>query len=265
MIFIILWLFLFFFSLVICELETKASPERLSAYLIWGAAQKKAEISYRNSTCTWLRGFLFIYLFSYLRKRISNKSKFRRRQQFTNQLGIGIENWEYNEMTSKATVLGVFVGPKLCKSRGDQREAATAAADAEIWNWLMQTLTDWLTDWHIDTWCWMDAEWMLNGCWMLSVARPFALCRKPNKMKVKNCVHVNTSHISVMPRNRTTNRLAPPVTTSFSRSLFLSLSRNAFLTFYWLSRQLTVATGNRRAATVTHTMQPCCIPRNANI
>lgn len=88
------------FFLVICELETKASPERLSAYLIWGAAQKKAEISYRNSTCTWLRGFfLFIYLFSYLRKRISNKSKFRRRQQFTNQLGIGIENWEYNETT----------------------------------------------------------------------------------------------------------------------------------------------------------------------
>lgn len=248
--------------------KPKWAPSALA--LIWfGARPKRRQRSRIEIRLALGRGFfLFIYLFSYLRKRISNKSKFRRRQQFTNQLGIGIENWEYNETTSKATVLGVFVGPKLCKSRGDQREAATAA-DAEIWNWLMQTLTDWLTDWHIDTWCWMDAEWMLNGCWMLSMARPFALCRKPNKMKVKNCVHVNTSHISVMPRNRTTNRLAPPVTTSFSRSLFLSFSlsfsRNAFLTFYWLSRQLTVATGNRRAATVTHTMQPCCIPRNANI
>lgn len=74
----------------------------------------------------------------------------------------------------------------------------------------IEWLTDWLTHWH-----------MMLGCWM-SVARPFALCRKrcrwPNKMKVKNCVHVNTSHISVMPRNRTTNRLAPPVSTSFSLS-----------------------------------------------
>lgn len=89
----------------------------------------------------------------------------------------------------------------------------------------------------------------MSGCWMLSVARPFALCRKrcrwPNKMKVKNCVHVNTSHISVMPRNRTTNRLAPPVSTSFSSvspPLTCNWLCNAFLTFYWLSRQLAVAT-----------------------
>lgn len=118
---------------MICELETKASPERLSAYLIWGAAQKKAEISYRNSTCTWLRGF-FIYLFIYFHICVNVFQ--------TNQNSDGASNlqtnWELElrignttRRRGKATVLGVFVGPKLCKSRGDQREAATAA-DAEI-------------------------------------------------------------------------------------------------------------------------------------
>lgn len=121
------------FFLVICELETKASPERLSAYLIWGAAQMKAEISYRNSTCTWLRGFFYLFIYFHICVNVFQ----------TNQNSDGASNlqtnWELElrignttRRRGKATVLGVFVGPKLCKSRGDQREAARTAADAEI-------------------------------------------------------------------------------------------------------------------------------------
>lgn len=112
-------------------------------------------------------------------------------------------------------------------------------------------LTDWLTHWHMMLY--------VAGNDGASSSPPFALCRKrwrwPNKMKVKNCVHVNTSYISVMPRNRTTNRLAPPVTTSFRLThsppscLLPAAFSNAFLTFYWLSRQLAAISGNWQLVT----------------
>lgn len=92
-------------------------------------------------------------------------------------------------------------------------------------------------------------------------------------MKVKNCVHVNTSHISVMPRNQPTQSQAVGASVGLSVGPFVGQSlspsvtqclvfcpcsasdydydsgsdsesdsglfclRNAFLTFYWLKRQ----------------------------
>lgn len=142
--------------------KPKRAPSALA--LIWFGARPKR----RQRSCIEIRlvlGWGVFYLFIYFHICVNVFQ--------TNQNSDGASNlqtnWELElrignttRRRDKATVLGVFVGPKLCKSRGDQREAARAAADAEIWNWLMQTLTDWLTDWHIDTWCWMDAEWMLN-------------------------------------------------------------------------------------------------------
>jgi len=141
--------------------------------------------------------------------------------------------------------MGAFVG-KLCKS------VFQAIKDLAICGAKTYANTDWLTDILTQACCWLD-DWMTG--------RPTDGGFQPTKMKVKNCVHVNTSHISVMPRNQPTqtkpNRTKPGsqyVSHSMSRLFSVSDSsadfdsdsesdsglfclRNAFLTFYWLKRQ----------------------------
>lgn len=135
--------------------------------------------------------FIYFHICLY----ISNKSKFRRRQQFTNQLGIG-------DTTAKPQTQ-IELGPlsESYVNRGDQRNPAAAAETAAVARdrkpySLMQTLADSWTDWHIDIWCWMSVV----GC---SIARRFdcltgwlfdwltgrlavALCRKQYWGKIQN-------------------------------------------------------------------------------
>jgi len=133
-------------------------------------------------------------------------------------------------------------------NRGDQRNPEAAAGNrwirmrmrmsmgtgeyGEIWNHIqtyaniasrLTRLTDWLTYWHM--------MFGMSVVWLAVCIVQKALSM-PNKMKVKNCVHVNTSHISVMPRNQTTNRLGPAVSTSFSQCLFFLFFFIFFLFFF---------------------------------
>lgn len=247
-----------------------------------GCANK---ITYRNFYFLFVLGF---YLFSYLRKHFKqiNIQTAPAISKTNWELGIGdcgYSNWNSNPSWVVGPLSESYV------NRGDQRKPETAAENQWMrmrlgtgnceWEWggaIARDLkpykdlckhcqsvdsTDWLTD--ILTHDFWDV-----GCVWLAVCIVQKALSVPNKMKVKNCVHVNTSHISVMPRNQTTNRLGPAVSTSFSQCLLffcccfsklpldiiLTLSPvavsvigsdcgpgfvvcNAFLTFYWLKSQ----------------------------
>jgi len=141
---------------------------------------------------------LFIILYSYLRiykkKEQTNKLYFQIKSKFRRRQLVG---------------MGAFVG-KLCKS------VFQAIKDLAICGAKTYANTDWLTDILTQACCWLD-DWMTG--------RPTDGGFQPTKMKVKNCVHVNTSHISVMPRNQPTqtkpNRTVPnqAVSTSVTQCL----------------------------------------------
>lgn len=133
--------------------KQKCSERLCAAYLIWGAPRKRQR-SYRN-----LYLGLFIYLFSYLRKRISNKSKFRRRQQFTNQLG----NWNWESGIRRdgtrrgwagrgaSVELRPLSGPSYV-NRGaikEMQQQQTSSRDLKLTYANIDWLTDWLTHWHM--------------------------------------------------------------------------------------------------------------------
>lgn len=106
----------------------------------------------------------------------------------------------------------------------------------------MQTLSDWLTDWHIDTWCWdVGCRWLVRlHCAESAVDGPTKWKSRTVSMSIQaiyqSCLEIGQPIDSL--RQSVRHSVSPPLAW-FGYCNWLC---HAFLTFYWLSRQLAEAT-----------------------